>query len=209
MLLFPPKTYSLAWRNYEWKGKQDHHICGNKEAVWWSHQENEKGWVSEIILSFWTSVTNNPISTISVGGQLWASMEIKASRKETGFSMVMFTHIYHILFWMYSEVQFPFYFRVQIWQSPNPHCHRCCFQGSRSVSYHIVDFYILKESILAFFNSSASFWVSPLAWRSSLCGRALAWQAQVLQRGKEDSWRCPDWWGMGLPVMQIYRGDEA
>lgn len=30
-----------------------------------------------------------------------------------------------------------------------------------------------------------------------------------LQRGKEDSWRCPDWRGMGLPVMQIYRGDQA
>lgn len=24
-----------------------------------------------------------------------------------------------------------------------------------------------------------------------------------LQRGKEDSWRCPDWRGMGLPVMHI------
>lgn len=30
-----------------------------------------------------------------------------------------------------------------------------------------------------------------------------------LQRGKEDSWRCPDWRGMGLPVMQIYRGVQA
>lgn len=30
-----------------------------------------------------------------------------------------------------------------------------------------------------------------------------------LQRGKEDSWRCPDWRGTGLPVVQIYRGDQA
>lgn len=30
-----------------------------------------------------------------------------------------------------------------------------------------------------------------------------------LQRGKEDSWRCPDWRGMGLPVMQTYRGVQA
>ncbi|KAF7654990.1 hypothetical protein LDENG_00062140 [Lucifuga dentata] len=29
-----------------------------------------------------------------------------------------------------------------------------------------------------------------------------------LQRGKEDSWRCPDWRGTGLPVVQIYRDVE-
>lgn len=30
-----------------------------------------------------------------------------------------------------------------------------------------------------------------------------------IQRGKEDSWRCPDWRGTGLPVVQMYRGDQA
>lgn len=29
------------------------------------------------------------------------------------------------------------------------------------------------------------------------------------QRGKEDSWRCPDWRGTGLTVEQMYRGDQA
>lgn len=41
-----------------------------------------------------------------------------------------------------------------------------------------------KESIFAFCNSSASLWVSSLTWRSSLCGRALAWQAQVPRGGR-------------------------
>lgn len=30
-----------------------------------------------------------------------------------------------------------------------------------------------------------------------------------IQRGKEDSWRCPDWRGTGLTVMPMYRGDQA
>lgn len=38
------------------------------------------------------------------------------------------------------------YFRVQIWQSPDSHCHRCCFQGSRSVSSHMT-FTIFKKKV--------------------------------------------------------------
>lgn len=41
-----------------------------------------------------------------------------------------------------------------------------------------------KKKVFAFFNFSASFWVSPLTWRSSLYGRALAWQAQVSRGGR-------------------------
>lgn len=98
IFFFVLKTDSLAWRNYEWKRKQDHHICGNKEAVWWSHQANEKGWVSGIIgFNSWASFSNNLTSASHLGGQPWASTEIKASRKETGFSMVTFTHIYQVV----------------------------------------------------------------------------------------------------------------
>lgn len=49
----------------------------------------------------------NLTSSIHVGGQLWASMEIKASRKETGFSMVRL-QIYHRLFGALSWLLIPF-----------------------------------------------------------------------------------------------------
>lgn len=81
-----------------------------------------------------------------------------------------------------------FFSRVQIRKGSDSHCYRCSLQGSRSVS-SLNRFYTLlnvfhKESVFAFFNSSASFWVSPHTWRSSLCGRALAWQAQVSRGGR-------------------------
>lgn len=145
---FASQTDSLAWRNYEWKRKQDHHIRGNKEAVWWSHKENEKGWVSgRTGFNFCWDFSDHLMFPSNVGGQLWASMEIKASRKETGFSMVTLTCIYHRLFWASHGIHFFCYFRVQIWQSPDSHCHRRCFQRSRSVSFLHYSLLYLKKKV--------------------------------------------------------------
>lgn len=141
---FASKTDSLAWRNYEWKREQDHHIRGNKETVWWSHKENEKGWVSEVTgFNFCSDVSDNLFFPSNVGGQLWASMEIKASRKETGFSMVTFTRIYRRLFWAIQGVKFFVISEFKYGKAPILIATDVASRGLGQCLFHIIHFYYI------------------------------------------------------------------
>lgn len=143
------------------------------------------------------------ISNLSVtAGQQWEFMETRASRSGTGSLMVRLKkkNALQVMerIMLYNWIKYcPSPFRVQIWQSSDPHCYRCGIPWLGSV-YHWVApvcyqcYTYFKESGFAFFNFSVHF-LSFSHLKVESLWQALGMTVPGLEREKDDILEVLNW----------------